>query len=78
MWGYYRSGSNLVDSVLQSLEGGTAMNEGKGDCFIMVDEAKYGNYGYSEKRCLISGPEPGRYLSHIRSSNYKYGRRAQG
>ena len=78
MWGYSRSGSDLVDIFLRSFEGGTAMHEGEGGCLIMVDEGQYGNNGDSEKRSLLSGTEPVTYSSHLRSSNYKDGRGARG
>ena len=68
----------LFDIVLRSLEGGTAMHEGKGGCLMMVDKEEYGNDGKSEKRRLLLGPDPARYSSHLSSSNYKDGRRAQG
>ena len=54
------------------------MHEGEGGCPIMVDEEQYVNYGDSEERCLLSGPDPTRYSSHLSSSNYKDGRGAQG
>ena len=54
------------------------MHKGEGGCLIMVDEEQYGNDGKSEKRHLLSGPDPASYLSHLSSSNYKDGRGAQG
>ena len=73
-----RSTEDLVDIVSRSLGGGTATHEGEGGCIIMVDEEQYGNDGDSEKRHLLSGPDPARYSSHLSSSNYKDERGAQG
>ena len=80
-WGRNRVRTNtedLVDIVSRSLGGGTATHEGEGGCIIMVDEEQYGNDGDSEKRHLLSGPDPARYSSHLSSSNYKDERGAQG
>ena len=46
------SGSDLVDIISQSLDGGTAMHEGESGCLIMVYEEQYGNDSNSEKRRL--------------------------
>ena len=54
------------------------MHEGWGGCLIMIDEEQYDTDGDSEKRRLLSGPDPERYSSHLRSLNYKDGRGAQG
>ena len=54
------------------------MHEGEVGCLVMVDEEQYDNNGDSEKRCLLLGPDPERYSSHLSSSNYKDGRGAQG
>ena len=53
-------------------------HKGEGECLIMIDEEQDGNDGNSEKRRLILGPDPKRYLLYLRSLNYKDGRGAQG
>ena len=54
------------------------MHEGEGECLIMVYEEKYGDGSDIKNRRILSGPDMERYLSHLSSSNYKYGRVAQG
>ena len=72
------STEDLVDIVSRSLEGVTTTHEGEGGCHIMVDEEQHRNNGDSDKRRLLLGPDPSRYLLHLISSNYKDGRGAQG
>ena len=78
MWGYSRSGSDLVDIVSRSIEGGTVMHGCEGGCLIMVYEEQYDNYGDIEKIPLLLAPDQTRYSSQLSSSNYNDGRGTQG